>query len=419
MRLRTLTFLFLTTFVNGCQRMPSEPELPELPRRAERLTITTEPSGAEIMIDGEVLGTTPLTLTPSPTGKHAIELRLHGFPTWMKTVGLGWNETLHVAMRPYPGGTLFISVGDTLKSMRTDGSERRTVVVARGKSSVSPNGRYLSRHAEWALHIFDLNGSLIQRVDSVDTFSWAPDSRSVVFVKVGRHDFGLGLGTYGLNIYVVELGQTPRHVARWTTGDILYASFSPNGETIAFFERSAADWGSFFVKTVTPTGNNLTTVFNGHRQHPGGWLTGPPQWINDHEFIFVLSDHYGGVFHTDLSTGETALWIEDFWLQCGLSTDGRMLLCNQAYPFCMFFASMVEGSGYPWDRSGSDECETRLRPLHYSQFSWSPDGQTVALIPPFYDTLYLIWLGDDATYRAFVDSTMGPDGSVPRIAWRP
>lgn len=64
-----------------------------------QLTITSEPSGAEIEIDGEFIGNTPTTVT-AKGGKVAVKVMKTGFQPWERTLTLnpGDKRTLNVEM---------------------------------------------------------------------------------------------------------------------------------------------------------------------------------------------------------------------------------------------------------------------------------------------------------------------------------
>jgi hypothetical protein len=66
------------------------------------LTITSEPSGAEVMVDGEPLGTTPLDLTNVSMGEHTVEITKEGYlPVLVNTtVNDGENTTVEQTLVP-------------------------------------------------------------------------------------------------------------------------------------------------------------------------------------------------------------------------------------------------------------------------------------------------------------------------------
>ena len=79
-------FLFLiATVMPGCVSVQKsgKPETPPPPSAG--VSFSSEPSSAEIYVNGEFRGTAPVTLHLS-AGTHAVEFRLAGFTTWSRTL---------------------------------------------------------------------------------------------------------------------------------------------------------------------------------------------------------------------------------------------------------------------------------------------------------------------------------------------
>ena len=83
---------------------PSAPRDRPAPPRTGVLIATSTPSGAEVRIDGQVRGTTPLTLSALRTGRYAIELHAAGHQTYRTTATLPVGDTLRIApaLNPTP-----------------------------------------------------------------------------------------------------------------------------------------------------------------------------------------------------------------------------------------------------------------------------------------------------------------------------
>jgi hypothetical protein len=64
--------------------------------------IESTPPGAEVYVDGEFVGTTPIAEHSLTTGKHEIELRKKGFATWKRqlSVSPGAHATVAAEMEP-------------------------------------------------------------------------------------------------------------------------------------------------------------------------------------------------------------------------------------------------------------------------------------------------------------------------------
>jgi hypothetical protein len=80
-------------------QLPTEAPKPVESAAKPQLTITSEPSGAEIEIDGEFIGNTPTTVT-AKQGKVAVKVKKAGFQPWERTLTLnpGDKRTLNAEM---------------------------------------------------------------------------------------------------------------------------------------------------------------------------------------------------------------------------------------------------------------------------------------------------------------------------------
>lgn len=80
-------------------QLPTEAPKPVESAAKPQLTITSEPSGAEIDIDGEFIGSTPTTVT-AKQGKVVVKVKKVGFQPWERTLTLnpGDKRTLNAEM---------------------------------------------------------------------------------------------------------------------------------------------------------------------------------------------------------------------------------------------------------------------------------------------------------------------------------
>jgi hypothetical protein len=58
---------------------------------------TTRPSGAAVMIDGRVVGTTPLQISDVEPGAHQVRLELPGHRPWSTTTTIVAGQSVRVA----------------------------------------------------------------------------------------------------------------------------------------------------------------------------------------------------------------------------------------------------------------------------------------------------------------------------------
>jgi hypothetical protein len=62
------------------------------------LNVTTDPSGAEILLDGQSRGISPLTINGIPTGSHTVETNLSGFAPQNQTVVIEYGRMTPLSM---------------------------------------------------------------------------------------------------------------------------------------------------------------------------------------------------------------------------------------------------------------------------------------------------------------------------------
>jgi hypothetical protein len=69
---------------------------PSLPYRGS-VAITSRPQGADVFINGQRVGTTPLELRNLPVGSRAVRLVLNGHDTWSRAIDVVANQRTTVA----------------------------------------------------------------------------------------------------------------------------------------------------------------------------------------------------------------------------------------------------------------------------------------------------------------------------------
>jgi hypothetical protein len=67
------------------QPAPTAPETEVSGQERASIDFATDPTGADIVIDGNFVGTTPSTLRVT-AGRHVVELRMSGYRTWAQTM---------------------------------------------------------------------------------------------------------------------------------------------------------------------------------------------------------------------------------------------------------------------------------------------------------------------------------------------
>jgi hypothetical protein len=66
-------------------------------RGTGQLTVESRPAGAQVFIDGRLVGTTPLTLDDVPVGEHALHLDLDGYRRWSSAIRVAASTPNRVA----------------------------------------------------------------------------------------------------------------------------------------------------------------------------------------------------------------------------------------------------------------------------------------------------------------------------------
>lgn len=82
---------------------PAEPLAPAaVPSPTATFDITSEPTGAEVYVDGELVGSTPVTAYTLAAGRHEIEFRKKGFRAWKRnlTVASSQQGQLNAELEP-------------------------------------------------------------------------------------------------------------------------------------------------------------------------------------------------------------------------------------------------------------------------------------------------------------------------------
>lgn len=104
---------------------------PQLVPAWAEVTVTSEPAGARLLVDGEERGVTPLT-TQIMAGNHPVELRLEGFKPWTTDVQVKANEAMTL-------GPVRLGLPDGRLALRSEPSGASVSVggVYRGQTPVS------------------------------------------------------------------------------------------------------------------------------------------------------------------------------------------------------------------------------------------------------------------------------------------
>jgi hypothetical protein len=107
-------------------------------RHAPRVAVNSYPPGAEIVVDNELIGTAPLTLSEIPEGSHKITARLKEYDSQEKVILLtpGLNDAIEFNLEKN-SGTLVLDTEPALVQVFVDGTLFATTQPKEGADSIS------------------------------------------------------------------------------------------------------------------------------------------------------------------------------------------------------------------------------------------------------------------------------------------
>lgn len=204
------------------------------------------------------------------------------------------------------GKTLAYSTENSIRRVNADGSRRQTL-SGKLKGTLwrplwSPDGMHIAfvrtaiRKGRWQREIWVVrrDGRRLRRVaadvpfrpglDPIP-FSWAPDARRFVYVRLTRRATDLWIADIG--------GRAPRRLLRTAVPDRAPV-WSPDGSRIAFTSKESVEPTRIYVLDVAS--RNVTSVARGLR----------PRWAPSGRHLAFIGTSDGiGLYVTELSTGDT------------------------------------------------------------------------------------------------------------------
>jgi hypothetical protein len=214
--------------------------------------VLSTPEGADVRIDGELVGKTPVARDTVPAGDHVIEMRLKGFFDHKETIKVegGREKLFSVDLKPLPTGPTPEQVQKRKQGMSSFGARVLPVggvtadfgigypyyFTARltvGAFNVKPLGMDLGIEFQTFFDIYDLNLHARLQLVEVGPLSVA-----------ARADVGGGTGTNGRSTYFFDFGG----IASLAFSDI--ATFSGTARFSA--------WSDGFCPSTTQQMNGVT-----------------------------------------------------------------------------------------------------------------------------------------------------------------
>jgi|GEM_PF-2717229 len=262
------------------------------------LNISTQPTGAEVYLDGQLMGTTPLTKEEIIAGRHVLTMRQTGYELWTSTIMLPpwdttriqenldrriryelkttWNtegtQPLPSGLAVFKAGQVFVSGGGTV--WLWIGGRPDTEFKAKGMTEprgmgLSAYGRLLyvadpGCHAVWCFQTS--TGRLIRKINGAGNVQLhqptdvaVANDGSILVCDSGNHR-------------LVWFGDDGNLIKIWGEETKLFNH--PEGVTIAEDGKVyVADWGNNAIRVLSPDGQSLFSF--GSRGIAPGELRGP------------------------------------------------------------------------------------------------------------------------------------------------
>jgi len=116
-------------------RAPAEPASTKpVPKNAGRVTITTDPPGAKVLIDGKAAGESPLTLEPVPPGRHTFTM-VGANITAKRTIRVEAGKAMTIDMALFSGfasiaAPIVLDISENGKSL---GTSADSIILSPGR----------------------------------------------------------------------------------------------------------------------------------------------------------------------------------------------------------------------------------------------------------------------------------------------
>ncbi len=108
--------------------------------------VASTPLGAEVFLDNEFLGLTPIEVEFAPSGPHALRVAKYGYTTWRRAIGADTPDELTVSLEAAGVAELFVSAGQSDATVYLDG---RVVGKTKSDRPLRIPGVTLGQHELW------------------------------------------------------------------------------------------------------------------------------------------------------------------------------------------------------------------------------------------------------------------------------
>ena len=290
-------------------------------RRLPMLVVSSNPSGAQIWLDGEDTGkTTPDTLQSLSTGYCQLKLSLFGYFDWEESYHLTYDqvEVVDVPLEQLPEVIFAYTRNDTLWQIDTGSGLPATELaddyreVLANPLAWSPDGRYLSYVCDSGICILRESGgqeALLEFAESKRAydFSWSNDGTKQA--NGNYHE--------GIYVYDVISGNLERI---YTTGGYTYDHnpvYSPGDSLIA---RVHHEYGyRAWIRLMRADGSNSHTVSERFSTSYDEHLD--LAWISPDEVLFKVSNV--GIYLLNVRTSESEVVVAQTVSRLRVSANGK------------------------------------------------------------------------------------------------
>jgi hypothetical protein len=89
----------LTVDLQAVAGVPQTPPTPPIrpPVGTGTLAVESRPPGAQVLLDGRVVGSTPLTASDLAVGRHEVRIELAGYQVWTGTIEIAAAQRVRIA----------------------------------------------------------------------------------------------------------------------------------------------------------------------------------------------------------------------------------------------------------------------------------------------------------------------------------
>jgi hypothetical protein len=292
-KIEGIILIFIAIFcvlITGCVSTPTV--------ATGTLQLSSSPSGAQVFLDNQFRGYTPITITNVASGTHILEYRYTGYQSWSRTITVSSDTSqFYAALLPASAVQPTLSPGTSLQVTTSPGVSPATVTV-----QVSKNPMIIGESNLFSGTCTGSNSVILK------LYGTGYYSNGVVLDQVRPNSMGLWSYTWNPGSallsgpYRLEVSDAEK-----TTTDS--AAFSVVGGGVVSITTStfSAAKGTTvtFSGQCTSGAQNVKLVLAGPGQYAGGVTFGPFPVLADKSWNFNLA------LDTTMPTGQYIMYVYD------------------------------------------------------------------------------------------------------------